>query len=126
MMTTTLCFGLIMNGTLLWKRKEDGFLSSMGRGNRRPLLKGIFVGGTKPTGLHIPSANASERGMIRVAMVAELTEPYARLLSRMVEQLLRGTPFPGRLRRLLGRRTAPGFSSSPSPAPSQPPEIFTT
>uniref|UniRef100_A0A5K0WVD8 Uncharacterized protein n=1 Tax=Nymphaea colorata TaxID=210225 RepID=A0A5K0WVD8_9MAGN len=77
--------------------------------------------GTRPR-IHLRSACA-EGQMIQVALVAELVEPYARLVSRMVEQLLRGTPFPIRLRRILNRRTAPRFYS-PSPAPSQPPEIF--
>ena len=53
--------------------------------------------------------------MILVAIVAELMEEYTVLVARVLEQLLRGAPFPRRMRFLMLR--SPTFAAPPLPLP---------
>ncbi|KAI3980408.1 hypothetical protein MKX01_003947 [Papaver californicum] len=57
--------------------------------------------------------------MILVAIVAEMLEEYTQILTRILEQVFRGAPFPRRVRFLILRRL-PYSSSSSSNLPLLP------
>ncbi|KAG6521214.1 hypothetical protein ZIOFF_018280 [Zingiber officinale] len=57
---------------------------------------------------------AKEEKMILVSVVAELLEEYTALVARVLEQLVRGAPFPRRIRFLILRRLP---FASPRPTP---------
>ncbi|KAF6156741.1 hypothetical protein GIB67_033210 [Kingdonia uniflora] len=59
--------------------------------------------------------------MILVAIVAELLEEYTVVLTRVLEQMFRGAPFPRRVRFLILRNLPFASIASGMPPPPPPP-----